>query len=272
MQDYGIETQRSFVNTWECDENDHLNVQFYWKRFQDAATIHALLTGTENRNWVDRHVRYHSELAGGASTLVKTGNDSENNQTVHTLLNAETGNLSATAIDRYDMETRKGFADDIPEEAHPRSLPSNALEIIETSDVLNDGRGLVSHMSVVSPAQCDPDGAMLDQHYISRFSDAASHFWKHIGVPSDWVDSKGLGSVAVEMKATRFQPVKCEMAVQVVTWIDQIFGRSFSFRHQVSDIETKNVLYCGAVTALLMDLTTRRAVDLPDIIKNRYGN
>ena len=36
---FGDETQRAFVNTWECDENDHLNVQFYWKRFGDAAQV-----------------------------------------------------------------------------------------------------------------------------------------------------------------------------------------------------------------------------------------
>ena len=30
-------TQRGFVNTWECDENEHLNVQFYFARFADAA-------------------------------------------------------------------------------------------------------------------------------------------------------------------------------------------------------------------------------------------
>jgi len=33
-----ITTQRSFVNVWECDENEHLNMQHYFSRFSDAAT------------------------------------------------------------------------------------------------------------------------------------------------------------------------------------------------------------------------------------------
>ena len=38
-----IETLKSYVNTWECDENDHLNVQFYFRFFEDAAGHFQLL-------------------------------------------------------------------------------------------------------------------------------------------------------------------------------------------------------------------------------------
>lgn len=35
----------SFVNRWECDENDHLNVQFYFSRFEEADRQFRLMTG-----------------------------------------------------------------------------------------------------------------------------------------------------------------------------------------------------------------------------------
>ena len=38
------------------------------------------------------------------------------------------------------------------------------------------------------------------------------------------------------------------------------------FCHQVSDMQTGTALYSGAVTALLMDLTTRKAVELPEFM------
>ena len=40
-----IETLFSFVNCWECDENDHLNVQFYLGRFEEADRQFRLLSG-----------------------------------------------------------------------------------------------------------------------------------------------------------------------------------------------------------------------------------
>ena len=34
-----VESHRSFVNTWECDDNAHMNVQFYFKRFDEAVAV-----------------------------------------------------------------------------------------------------------------------------------------------------------------------------------------------------------------------------------------
>ena len=61
-------TLNSFVNRWECDENDHLNVQFYFSRFEEADRQFRLLCGL-SETLVGarrvRHVRYHKELRTG---------------------------------------------------------------------------------------------------------------------------------------------------------------------------------------------------------------
>ena len=45
-----VETLFSFVNRWECDENDHLNVQFYFSRFDEADRQFRLVTGLSDAN------------------------------------------------------------------------------------------------------------------------------------------------------------------------------------------------------------------------------
>lgn len=76
-----IETYRGFVYPWEIDQNGHLNVQQYARRF-DEATWHffhavgltqAYLMGNE-RGMValEQHVRYLREVHAGAVLVIRS--------------------------------------------------------------------------------------------------------------------------------------------------------------------------------------------------------
>ncbi|NKB53060.1 MAG: hypothetical protein GKR97_12695 [Rhizobiaceae bacterium] len=264
-----LETQRSFVNSWECDENAHMNIQFYWKRFGDAGQIFFHLNKSHLQNWVDRHVRYHGELMMGTNTIVRSARISNENKVVHHLINGDSGELSATAVDVYPAAT-EGVApalNQIPSNSEPRSLPQNQLPPSDTQEKINNGSGLVSHRCVVAPHECDAQGVVLDQHQIARFSDAASHLWQHLGVSRQWMRQLDLGTVAVEMKASRHNEARVGTMLEVVTWVESIQAKTMTFRHQVGDLATGLPLYSGAVTALLMDLKTRKAIELPDMMR-----
>lgn len=263
-----VETHRSFVNSWECDENVHLNVQFFWKRFGEAARIFQTISGGAPARWFDRHVRYHGELRMGANTIIHSQKAGNCDLVIHRLSNGDSGQLSATAID--SMRRNAGLpnltVDDLPEEAAPVSLPTTPLQPIDTAPMIESDRGLITHRGIVQPDECDETGELLDQYHISRFSDAASHLWQHIGASRDWMNANNLGTVAIEMKATRHQSPHAGMLIQVVSWLEQLRDRTLTFRHQASDISTGRPLYCGAVTALLMDLDLRKATKLPDFL------
>ena len=92
-----IETARSFVNSWQCDENVHMNVQFYWKCFGDAGQIFHQLCGSKPQRWIDRHVRYHDELGMGSNIIIRSAALAGRRQIVHLMDNGDTGQLSATA-------------------------------------------------------------------------------------------------------------------------------------------------------------------------------
>ncbi|MEP1206515.1 MAG: acyl-CoA thioesterase [Rhizobiaceae bacterium] len=260
-----IETHRSFVNSWECDENVHMNIQFYWKRFAEAAQIFFHLAGAEQQNWLDRHVRYHGELMMGTNTVIHSAPGPGGGSLVHKLVNGDTNALSATAIDIYPQSIggkAEAFAD-FPEPSKPRSLPVAPLEPQDTAAILRHGLGLVTHRCIVTPQECDAAGNLLDQYQIARFSDAASHLWQFKGVTREWMRQENVGTVAVEMKASRHQSVRAGTMMEVVTWVQEVRPRTFTFRHQVSDMKTGQALYSGAVTALLLDLAARKTIQLP---------
>ena len=256
-----IETHRAFVNTWECDENAHMNVLFYWKRFGEAGRIFAKQSDVTNEPWVDRHVRYHRELGAGSPTVVKS--QATRDHVIHLLSNGDDGSISASALDQFSTG---GMVDELPESVGPRSLPLQPLEPVKAEAKTADGLGLISHMSCVTPAECDQHGVLLDQFHIARFSDAAAHLWGYFGIKRSWMHDNNYGSAAVEMKVTRHAQVKTGMMIQITTWLEEARSKTFSFRHQVSDMETGSVLYSGAVTALIMDLSTRKALPVPEQI------
>ena len=149
LSDFGVETHKGFVNAWECDENDHLNIQYYWKRFGDSAKIFHLLEGLPDRGWHDRHVRYYSELRKGANTIVKTALCDDKSSLIHLLFDGSNGRLSATAIDTfadgYGATHQSRNMSAIPDVATPRSLPVEPLISENTADIISSGQGILSH-------------------------------------------------------------------------------------------------------------------------------
>lgn len=100
-----LETLLSFVNTWECDENDHLNVQFYFSKFEEADRQFRMLTGFSEALVGARrvrHVRYHAELVAASLITVKSYvafDGPHMLSVVHEMIEGSTGEICATAID-----------------------------------------------------------------------------------------------------------------------------------------------------------------------------
>lgn len=276
MQDM-LETHRSFVNSWESDENDHMNVQFYFKRFDEAARIFDLLSTNGERPTTlprDRHVRYHAELHPGARTLVRSAaiaGGAYDGRIVHFLEDAETGALAATALDAASgLAYRYRISPEEAEAALPRSSSAEPLKPISVDEILETG-GLFANASIVSPAECDALGEMNAQYYIARFSDAAPHVWARAGLDTGWLRERGLGRVAVEMKITHHRPARVGEAVALYS-VPRINGaKTVLLRHEMVRLADREPIASGEVVALVLDLKTRRSQPLPDALIERMG-
>lgn len=273
-----IETHRAFVNSWECDENDHLNVQFYWKRFAEASQIFAAFTGMEWSAAGSRHVRYHRELRASESTFIRSslvsGGDHDG-FLVHEMVETASGDVAATAIE--PIEPMGNSTSGLPsrpakELAHamPRSLTAEPIAVPDYQQMLQlieAGTAILSHHACITPAECDVDGNLLDQFHISRFSDGAPHLWDLMNLDVTYLLENNLGRVAVEMKMTRHTKIKAGQLIQVISLLGPISAKTISLQHHIFDTRTHEALFSGEATGLIMDLAARKVVAIPDRVR-----
>lgn len=264
-------THRSFVNSWECDENRHLNVQFYYRAFQQASEVLALVGTGANpgaRTAIVRHVRYHRELLEGRPIVVRSGRVCEGEfagSILHLLEDGESGTLAATALDQpgYKISDVATATRDMWAPALPRGVAGGPLGPVDTAELLRSGRAIMTHAAVVRNFETGPDGDLLANAIISRFTDGAPHVWTHAGIATQWLGETNHGRVAVEMKLTRLARSAEGRALSLISWIGDMGEKTFSIRHQLQDMVSSQVIASGEVRCLVMDLASRRAVPVP---------
>lgn len=287
-----VRTQAGYVEAWECDSNAHLNVQFYWKRFEAAAAaLHAMAGRAPGRLRV-RHVRYHREQRLDETSAIDSGVVTEGpaaGQLLHRMTMPD-GRLSATALDLYDaadglpgaaaLADQPGAAaalDDLPgraapedlPDALPRGIPAGAAEAIDARGLLAAGRAVVSEVSVADPMRFDAGGAFLPHQFTALFSNGAAHVWQSVGVTADWLAERRLGRVAVEQQMTLLEPVRPGAVLRQISWVSAAAGRTVRLAHQIEDLGSGAAVARGEVTALLLDLQARRTVALPEDLAAR---
>lgn len=270
-----IETHRSFVNRWECDENSHMNVQFYLKRFDEASRIYRALvpaTGAAG-DLAMRHVRYHKELDEGDGAIIRTGLVSEGpfkGRMVHVMTHAITGEICTTALDTITTADIPGdnpaavFLDTVPDAVLPRGLDAGLIEPAQVDELLASGRAITTHYSIVEADELAGNGTLITNRIVSRFTDGAPHVWDHGGVTTSWLQENNFGRVAVEMKIMSAAACEPGTALRLISWVAEVSGRTMRIQHQLQEINGGAVVALGAVRCLVMDLEKRKAVALPE--------
>lgn len=274
-----VETYRSFVNTWQCDENDHMNVQFYFKNFAEAAEIFALRHKMEripaSRPKV-RHVRYLRELRNASSISVKSAiiSDGEHQgHIIHLLENVDEKIVSASALDTCDnppAELPTVKSEDVAF-ALPRGIPGGFLPEQSLEQLIEKNEAITSNCGIIQPAQCGINGEMLTQQYISHLTDGAPHIWNHIGIDTEFLNEHNYGRVAMEMKLSVIEPVKVGAAIEVVSFCHEMSEKTFTMRHQMRDLESGKAYATVQVINLIIDLGKRKAVPVPDFVHEQFN-
>lgn len=273
------ETLYSFVNRWECDENDHLNVQFYFTRFEEADRQFQLITGLSEALVGARrvrHVRYHKELRTGDLITVRSSLafDGPHMLTaVHEMYETTSGNLVATAIDGYEPNANsakalrnrfKEYQCPMNEAAAPRGLsatpPNNRLTL---DGVLSAGAN-ICYRGTVLPRDIGVDGRADDGFALSCFTDGVAHVWQRTPMDYAFMTENGFGRVAMEMKLSWVSPLKSGDAVVVASGLTGCNSKTFTMRHHLFESRTKRLAAVCDVVALVMDLEARKAVELPE--------
>lgn len=273
-----IDTLYSFVNTWECDENDHLNVQFYFAKFDEADRQFRFATGLSDTlvgTRRVRHVRYHGELWAAALITVRSYvvfDGPHVLSVVHEMIDTSTGKLAATALDGYApsekaaKDLRKRFADvsgEMLPQAAPRSFEAPAAATTASADSLIEAGATIVNHATVMPRDCTADGRADDRFLLACFTDGAPHLWERTSMTRAWLEKNDYGRVAMEMKLTYGAQLRAGMPVHVVTGFTSVAEKTFTFRHHLFDSAAGRIAAIVDVTGLVMDLDARKAVALP---------
>jgi acyl-CoA thioester hydrolase len=287
FQPLGEITHRGIVNTPECDENGHMNVQFYWAKFARADTQFRLIAGFSEQHCPrrSRHVRYHAELHGAFGLHVVSrlaGLPDGSIAILHQMIDSDRGVLSATALDQLDVPldfaaslTAAGPLEPAPASALPRSLTQPLPAATKSqADWLAEG-AVFTCRTVVEPELTGPDRAtgadavLTDRGFVALSVEAAPASWSYGGFPQDVLKARGLGRVALEKRLAIFARPRIGDCVEILTRIVAVERVTFSVRHHYYDSRSSTFLGVCDVTLLPMDLSLRKGVALPEDVRTR---
>ncbi|WP_018699980.1 thioesterase family protein [Amorphus coralli] len=271
-----LQTQVSFVNAWECDENDHLNVQFYFGRFTEADQhVRAMLALDPAFRRSARLVRYHAELREDDLVEIESGfalGDDGDVALVHALKRMTDGKVCATACDSFGDHARELYAfarrsdaiTDVDARLYrPRGVTGGPAPAASRTELVAAG-AFVTARAVVRPENCDHEGLALDRTHIGHFSDGASIFWEKIGLTKAFINRQGWGRVAVEMRLALHDAFVAGDLVEQFTVLLARSERTITFRHYQFEARSGRLVAIGDCVGMAMDLATRKAVRFPE--------
>jgi acyl-CoA thioester hydrolase len=262
-----VELQRGTVLPWQCDNNRHLNFQFYCREFDQGARVLALAAGAEPGGPLPpiRHLRFHSELRAAdiyrvAAARIADGPNA--GALVHWISDADSGRLAATALDfggaPFDCPDVVG---DRVAAAYPRSL--SALDDAD-SRALAEGDGwAATARNWVTAEQCSPNGEFSEQHFAAMLGSAASHAWERAGLGVAWAQAHNLGRVAVEARLRHLAPARLGDLLVLRSRLVPAGGKGVRLQHLLHRLGDGTLIASAEVAGLLIDMETRRAVPLP---------
>lgn len=282
-QHTGVVTYRGRVSAAECDQMRHMNVQFYMeKNSQALAQLGAMLglSGSKGTGFypaADR-ILFEQEVYAGDVLVMRSAIRKIDGDQLHIasmLQNSETGSIAArfeTVARLWDTDT--GETVPLPEIARnkaksfatakddafplPRPITGPRLQADIPKNAVVTCRRAVNTWEVNDTAVATP------AFVISCVSDAAMHFFTHVGASHAWRVEHDIGSAALDYNITYLRPMAIGTPVEAHSQFLETREKTFRFSHHLSDATTDQITATIEVTAVLFDLTKRKSILLPD--------
>lgn len=286
-----IEVYRNSVQTWECDKMGHMNVQFYVAKATTALNSLAVHLGL-GPSWQrqhqarlmadDHHIRFLREQHDGAPIAIRAGvleAAPDRLRVFAEMTNAANGAVAATFVANVSLRSPSGIHRPLPrpaleaagrlqlalpEYAAPRGIsmsaprPNPTLAEAESLGMLRTCEG------EVVPGMCDRFGQMATGAYMGIVSDAYPNvFARTPDAQPEGVD----GGAAVEYRFLYHNRPQMGDVFTVRSAVKSVSEKTYSFCHWLLDAETGTALATSEVVALPLDLEARRAVPLPEKVR-----
>lgn len=283
----GFEVWRGGVNAWECDEMGHMNVRFYFSRFQEglggvAAALgmpNAFAPGASATLAVrEQHVRFLREARAGAplhmsAALLSFGEDEA--EVVQVLRHSFDDQPCATAVSRvahvtavearpfpWSPRTRQaaaGLMGETPDFARPRGVQSGPVEP-QASLARAEALGLQPiARGLLQASDCDVFGRMRPDAVIGRFSDGAPRlFGDLIRAESERPGAPRIGRAMLEIRLLYLREARAGSNLLVRSGLAGADDKLERVVHWLLDPISGEALATAEAVIAALDLDARR--------------
>ncbi|ABS62100.1 conserved hypothetical protein [Parvibaculum lavamentivorans DS-1] len=286
-----IEVARSSVQTWECDQMGHMNVQFYVEKAGSGLAALALALGLGPRNArnegarlqvSDHHVRFLREQRPGAPFFLRAGVLEVRDfglRVYEEMVNTVSGEPAATFIAEVqwvDDESRelkplpakakaaaKALIVALPAHGAPRGLeiyePRPAPKLKEA-----DAMGMVrTWQGEVDAARCDTQGFLSVRHFMGIVSDGIPNLLAQTS-GSDRSKTPTIGGAALEYRFVYRRYPRVGDLLTLRSGLKQVGPKTYTWCHWLFDLESGQSVATAEAVAIALDLTTRKSIPIPD--------
>jgi acyl-CoA thioester hydrolase len=290
-----IEVARSSVQTWECDQMGHMNVQFYVGKADEGLAALAAALGLGPRSSHENaavlaprehHIRFHRELRPGAPFSIAGGviqSRPEGLVLYEEIQNIATKAVAATFVTRAewcDIETRGGLplpieavakssklAIDLPEHGSPRGLdmaPPRRAPTLTEAERMNL---MTTFRGAVLTEHCDSMGYMTPRHYMGRVSDAIPNLIAQTSGQDR--SSSGTGGAALEYRFVYREFAREGDLLVLKSGLKSVSAKTYVWCHWLFDGESGECFATAEAVAVAMDLNERKAIEIPPDMRAR---
>ena len=130
-------------------------------------------------------------------------------------------------------------------------------------------RSLETYRGFVYPTSIDQVGHMNVASYTARFDEATWHFLAQLGLTPTFMRERGVAAVAVDQHTTYTREVLSGSLLHIRTELLALGRSSVRFVHHMFDSETDAEVATTELVGVYFDLTTRSAVELPSVARER---
>lgn len=272
-----LPTYATAVNTWQCDENDHLNVQHYTE-FAHEASAHLLArlglgpraqrsSGIAVAIGSD-HVRYLRELRVVDTVEVRSAPIEVGERHLTVYHEIRTGAVTPAATVTRRLTCERGWPAELlgraaaarielPAIARPRSVGTLATPELTHESAARLGFVEIGR-SLAKPAECDEAGHFLPRHQFGRYSDGAPFLWNHLGFDRAGMQERGEGSVVVEMLNHYRAPLGAGDLVVALSGLVDFSDKILKFVHLLFDGESGTLAAWAEAVGMKFDQKARK--------------
>lgn len=269
----GRVVHRGYVNPWECDEMGHMNLQFHAAKFSDALAHLAALADVPTPRLHHLHFRFSHEMRASDLVTIRASALTQDRAQLALQFLLANGDevLASSQIAEMSCADARAAArllaiagEGAPhKQAQPRAIEAAAFVQAPSLTPEQSVRRFESIRSVVRADDCASGGEASVRFMMARISEAQAHMWQAADIGRHWQVQENLATASAEL-GLRFHGALVAGDPFFITTAFQAAGaKVMRFSHHLFHASSGAPILAAEGAAVLIDRTTRRAVDLP---------